>query len=175
MVTGYQVFGDTTIVDMLNYWADLGVFAYVLPFLLIFAVVYGILAKTEIFGKNKGVYAVIAIAVGLLSLISDYVRDFFSTIFPFAGVGLSILLVALILMGLFTDWDDKKGNTIFLVIGAIIGLIVIIASLTSFEGWQAGFWWNQYGSAIITLIIIIALVWMVIGFGKAGNSSSGSS
>ena len=29
--------------DVLNRWADLGVFAYVLPFLMIFALVYGIL------------------------------------------------------------------------------------------------------------------------------------
>ena len=44
-----------TITNILNTWADLGVFAYVLPFLMIFAVVFGILSKTEILGKNKGV------------------------------------------------------------------------------------------------------------------------
>ena len=73
-------------------------------FLLIFAVVYGILSTMNIFSKgdkNKGVNAVIAIAVGLLALQWDYVPEFFSVIFPYAGIGISILLVALILMGLF--------------------------------------------------------------------------
>ena len=84
-----------TITDILNIWADYGVFAYALPFLLIFAIVFGILSKTDILGKNKGVQATIALAVGLLSLQFDYVTNFYATIFPYAGIGISILLVAI--------------------------------------------------------------------------------
>ena len=101
-ITGSAVVGDVT--SMLNYWADIGVFAYILPFLLIFAVVYGILSKINILGeqgKNKGVNAVISVAVGLLALQFDYVPHFFSMIFPYAGMGISVLLVALILANLF--------------------------------------------------------------------------
>ena len=52
----------TTITDVLNQWAEIGVFAYVLPFLMIFAVIYGILSKTQILGGRKGVDATIALA-----------------------------------------------------------------------------------------------------------------
>ena len=72
-----------SIADVLNRWADRGVFAYVLPFLMIFALVYGILVKTQILGENKGVHVTIALAIGLISLQFDYVSNFFSTIFPF--------------------------------------------------------------------------------------------
>jgi len=68
----------TTITDVLNQWADMGVFAYVLPFLMIFAIIYGILTKTEILGKNRGVNATIALAAGLLALQFDYVPKYFS-------------------------------------------------------------------------------------------------
>lgn len=168
LITGLQVLG-TDIASILNYWADIGVFAYVLPFLLIFAVVYGILSKINIFGEagqNKGVNAVIGIAVGLLSLQWDYVPNFFARIFPFAGMGISILLVALILMGLFGDWNDAKYKNIFLSIGAVIAVIVVISALTN-VGWQGGYWWDQYGPALITLIILGVLVAMVIGGKKA--------
>ena len=46
VITGMVV----SITDVLNTWADLGVFSYVIPFLLIFAVVYAILEKTKILG-----------------------------------------------------------------------------------------------------------------------------
>ena len=173
-ITGFAVAGQG-IQDILNYWADQGVFAYVLPFLLIFAVVYGILSKANFFGQagsNKGVNAVIAITIGLLSLVGGYVPDFFQTILPFAAIGISVLLVALILMGLFFDISDsneKWPRFVFFGLGAIIALVVIANSLSSLN-WAGGFAWSEYGPAIITLIIILVLIVLVIG-GKKGENS----
>jgi len=162
--------------DFSGFLADLdkmGFFRYVLPFLLIFAVVYGILSKINILGekdKNKGVNAVISVAIGLLALQWNYVPDFFASIFPMAGVGISILLVALILMGLFGVFDPSKpeGKTfmwIFFAIGAIITIFVVSTSLSSFN-WTGGMWWDQYGSALITLGILGALIALVVFGGK---------
>jgi len=41
------------IANVLQQWADIGVFSYMLPFLLVFAVVYGILSSTKILGENQ--------------------------------------------------------------------------------------------------------------------------
>jgi len=73
-----------TITTILNQWADFGIFAYALPFLMIFAMVFGILNKTSLLGDNKGVQATIALAMGLLALQFDYVTNFYATIFPYA-------------------------------------------------------------------------------------------
>ena len=97
-----------SITDVLNVWADAGVFAYVLPFLMIFAVVFGILNKTKVLGESKGVQATIALALGLLSLQFDYVSNFFSIFMPYTGIGIAVLLVAVILTGLVIDEDDKN-------------------------------------------------------------------
>jgi len=178
-ITGLQVL-STDISGILNYWGEIGVFQYVLPFLLIFAVVYGILSKTKILeehpDKNKGVNAVIAVAIGLLSLQWDYVPNFFARIFPFAGVGISILLVAMILMGLFfnanSTTDSWQKNTFF-GIGAVIAIAVV---LTSFSDVGVGpdfipGWWGQYGPALITLITIAVLIALVVGNKKGSNST----
>ncbi len=171
-ITGLQVLGGN-ITTILNYWADMGVFAYVLPFLLIFAVVYGILSKTKLLEEhpqeNKGVNAVVAVAIGLLSLQWDYVPLFFARIFPFAGIGISILLVAMILMGLFFGFDTTKNGKdpakfIFFIIGAVIAIIVVFSSFSSVGIGGAGYWWwDQYGPAIITLAIIGTLIGLVLG------------
>jgi hypothetical protein len=155
--------------DFLVYLEDLHFFDYALPGLLIFALTFGILTKIKIFGdpqESKGVYAIISIAVGLLSLQFNYVTEFFARIFPYAGIGIGILLVAIIIMGLFGDLEDKKhwSTITFFILGAIIALWVILAALmdTRFGGLN---WWNDYGPAIITIIIIGVLVGLVLGGG----------
>ena len=90
-----------TITDVLNSWNDIGVFSYVIPFLLIFAVVYAILQKSGVLGDNKTIDAIVAAAIGLLSLQLDFVATFFAVIFPRFGIGIAIFLVALIFIGFF--------------------------------------------------------------------------
>jgi len=50
--------------NILNRLGDLGFFDYLLPFLIIFAMVFGILTRIEIFKDNKAVNGIIALSVG---------------------------------------------------------------------------------------------------------------
>ncbi len=177
-ITGSAAAGIGSITEVLNYWAEIGVFAYVLPFLLIFAVVYGILSRMNVLGeagKNKGVNAVISVAIGLISLQFDIVTNFFATIFPYTGVGLSILLVFLILGGLLGVFEVTGGKmhwtrTMFIIIGLVIAIFVVFNSLTDTTAWASGMWWSEYAPSIITLAIIGLLVWAVVGGkGEAGD------
>ncbi|MEK6830967.1 MAG: hypothetical protein AABX77_02965, partial [Nanoarchaeota archaeon] len=156
--------------DVLNRWADLGVFAYVLPFLMIFALVYGILAKTKILGENKGVNATIALAFGLLALQFDYVSGFYASIFPYAGMGLAVLLVALILLGLVTG--EGKGmavNWIWLGIGVVIFIFILFGALGD-TYWLGGVGYNlaDAAPALLAILIILGLMGLIIwGGGKS--------
>jgi len=170
VLTGLASWGND-IGSILQTWADMGVFAYALPFLLVFAIVFGILWKTKMLGENKGVIVVIALAVGLLSLQFNFVPTFFATIFPYAGVGIAVLLVVLILMGLFTPYGhDKAYSLVFYLVGGIIALIVILSSLSSYK-WWGGWWWSEYWPAIVALLVIGGLVAAVIA--ATGKSETG--
>lgn len=151
-----------TITDILNIWAGYGVFAYALPFLLIFAIVFGILSKTKLLGDNKGVQATIALAVGLLSLQFDYVTNFYATIFPYAGIGISILLVALILMGISAD-QLPFTKYVWFGIGAIIFLVILYTSLS--DTWfLGGMGYTLFDAlpAIIAGLILLGVMALVI-------------
>ena len=104
----------------------------ILPFLFIFAVVFGILNKTKVLGESKGVQATIALALGLLSLQFDYVSSFFSIFLPYAGVGIAILLIGIILMGLMYDEDADNNwvKVVFFGLGVLIFLIVVVTSIS---------------------------------------------
>ena len=150
----------TTITDVLNLWSQVGIFAYLLPFLMLFAIVFGILSKINIFGPNKGVNATIALAVGLLSLQSDYVSNFFSNIFPYTGVGIAVLLIALILLGLGTEGE---GNSWWLIIGNIDFLAIIVTSFSDIYWWGGkGYEIMQNWPLFLALLISGFVFWLVI-------------
>lgn len=160
---------------ILQQWADLDIFYYALPFLLIFALVFAILQKIKIMGggpdgeeKNKGVSAVIAIAVALMSLQFDYVPKFFQIIFPKLGIALSVLLVVLILIGLFGDYEKHEGYAyIFLIVGGAAAVIVILNSFNDFSWWTGGFWFTPDNlSAIVAGIVIVVFILVVMNSGK---------
>ena len=67
--------------NLLSVWEQAGVFSYILPFLLIFAVVFGILMQTKMFQQNRTINGIIALTVSLLSLQFAFVPVFFSEIF----------------------------------------------------------------------------------------------
>ena len=155
--------------DALNNLASLGFFTYALPFLLIFALVFGILSRMGLFKENKAVTAIIALAVGLMALSVPTVPQFFSQIFPSMGIGLTILLVIMILVGLFSD-PTKPWLTISLfVVAAIVALVVIVQS----SGIDFGAWiQNNLGNSAGTLLVIgvvVVIIAIVVGRGKKGN------
>lgn len=161
------------IADILNQWADMGVFYYLLPFLLIFALVYGILSSTEILGRDqKAVNAIVSLALGLLALVTDAVPKFFMTLAPNLGIALSILLAAIVLVGLFireTNWI-KTG----LIIVAIIAFVAVVIS--SFSGYptSARNLWDEYGPALVTLAILAGIIALIVWGGRSSGSSGGS-
>jgi hypothetical protein len=165
----------TTITDILNIWNDIGVFSYVIPFLLIFAVVFAILKKTKILGDdNDSILAIISVAVGLLALQFDFVSDFYSVIFPKFGVGLSIFLVLIIFLGFFYQPVDGKWSGAMTWIGWVVGIGVVLWAVTSWGGWNDSFfgWWlsDNFWAIIVGLLI----VGTIIGVTKGGSGSTGA-
>ncbi len=146
--------------EVLAYMEQTGFFAYVLPFLLIFALVFGILTRTQVF-KNKAINAVIAFVVGLLSLQFGFVSIFFSEIFPRLGIGLAIILALLILAGLFFDPKSKFTNYGLLGVGLIVFIIVLVKTF-GWLGWSNMSLWYLNWPAIISGIVVIGILILII-------------
>jgi hypothetical protein len=171
-LASYGSFGGGALGDLFSQWEAAGIFTYALPFLLIFALVYGLLTKLNIFSSKadpnsgKGVNVIISLAVAFMSLQFNMVSMFFSEIFPRFGVALSIILVILILGGLFMP-TNKENNWFMVALAIIIFIIigtVIYNSLGAF-GWGIGgpglsYFWSKYGALIIFAVIIIAIIAM---------------
>jgi hypothetical protein len=146
-----------------EYLAELeanGFFTYILPFLLIFAIVYGILSQIKIFKDNRGVNGIIALVIGLMALQFDFVPMFFAEVFPRFGIGLAILLLVLILLGFFIDPDKSWVMYVLLGVAAVI-LLVVLINTSGALGWAAGGWWYanwKFVAGVVTILIIIAII-----------------
>jgi len=151
------------ITSVLNQWNTIGVFSYVLPFLLIFAVTYGILSKIKVFEDNNAVNAIIAVAVGLLALQLDFVSTFFMEIFPRFGMGLAVLLVFVILFGFFlNDQTDKQKWKDYAWIGIVIAVAVILWSVSAWQwggdNFGIGYWLEtNFWALVIGVLIVVAI------------------
>lgn len=146
--------------DLLYQWGQAGFFSYLLPFLLIFALVFAILTQMKIFKENRAISGVIALAVALMALQFDTVPLFFSEIFPNLGVGLAILLVAMILLGLFVTSGAVMGWILF-GIGAII-FIVILGHTAGSLGVPFGYWLGEHWPTALLAAVIITLFILIL-------------
>jgi hypothetical protein len=162
-----MVYGS--IADILMQWDALGVFDYILPFLLVFAVIFGILSATHILGENKGIAIIIAFVLGLMSLqYRGLYTDFLQVIAPRLGIGLTILLSLMILIGLFIAQEETRYW--FYGLGAIGVLIAIIIFYQSAQdmGWM---WAGGYGSDGVGLIVLgVFVIGIIVAVAVSGGS-----
>jgi predicted ABC-type exoprotein transport system permease subunit len=153
-----------SIEELFIYWEGQGVFEFLLPFLLVFAIVYGVLQYMKIFGQDKATHVIISIVIGVLSVRYIEFTRFYEEVFPRLGVGLTIILVVLILTGMFaTDKSRTLLTWVYLIIGLIVTIAVIYNSASVF-GWVDGFggspseWIAWILSAVLLIGVIVVLV-----------------
>ncbi len=144
--------------DLYFQWESSGVFEFFLPALLIFAVIFGILSATKILGENRGIHILISAAIAIIAIRTPFVSEFFTTVFPGLGVGIAVLLIALILAGLFI----QKGNihifsNVFTWGGLGLAAIIIIAALNGFD-WFGSIWWQENWVTIAVIAIAVGII-----------------
>ncbi len=154
----------------------------ILPFLLVFTVVFGILQKSEIFGNGKKqIDAIVALVIGLL--VISFVKNVEIIVYmsAFIATALIVVLVFFLLVGSF----HKEGDTdeIFGKVKWVVGVPMLIAFFASVL-YIVGIWdfiWENiivFGSGsdwimnIVFVLIIAGAIWVVLrGAGSSGGES----
>ena len=174
-LASYAYFEGGAIGNILNMWEQAGIFSYAIPFLLIFALVFGVLSRMNLFKKadgkpNTAISGVIALAVALMALQFPFVSMFFAEIFPALGVGLAIILVILIISGLFID-PDNKGWMIGLMVVSVAVVIGVLLSASRSMGFIFGTWWRYNWPTLLGIGVFIALIIAIIAASNPTKSN----
>jgi hypothetical protein len=133
----------------------------VLPFVLIFTIVFAILQKSEILGKDKKqIDAMVALVFGLITITFAGAIGIINQLLPFLAVAVVMILVFLILVGsVHSGKDFIWGDNIKKAIIAVAGIAVIIAGLYFTGAWDyLTYKFNQPGSNLMTNVIFIAII-----------------
>jgi len=168
MATYYPSF--TVLSSLLDQWQQFGVFTVVMPLILIFAVIYAILEKADLF-KNRGVHMIIALAVAFFTVSNPFISSYFLPLFSNLGLGIAILLVFIVLLGFILPQDEKKRGTfytIFGILGGILFLFVIgkAGIFTALFGGGFEIFIRQNAAWIVIFVFVALMIGAVLMFGN---------
>lgn len=111
--------------------SGLSTFVPVFGFLLVFTVVYALLSKTELLGKNRFVHILVSFGIAIIFLVSANAIEYVKVVTPwFAAFIISLLFIGLVVGLMGKDSMEKifkPGFAWFIVIVLILIFLVSAA------------------------------------------------
>ncbi len=149
----------------------------ILPFLLIFVVIFAILQKSKILGEGKAqIDALVSLAIALILIGVPRAREIVVELMPWLAVAISVILVFLILYGFVAgDLSSNVPKWMKIVFGILaclftLGLVIYVTGVgESLKNWfsgNSGIW-----STIILILVIGGAFAVAVSTGKKGGSS----
>ncbi len=169
---------------MMGFLGKIGVYDIILPFLLVFTIVFAILEKTKIFGvekvgdkqiTKKNINAMVAFVIAFLVIASTrlvaVINEVMANIVLLLILGISFLLLVGALFGdkEFTLKDFPGWVTVFTII-MFTGVVVIFLNALGwlnylfflFENWNA-----EWAASIIFMIIVVGFIVFITRGGES--------
>jgi len=153
-----------------------GVFEIVLPFLLIFSLVFAVLSKIKILGDKNNINSIVALAISMLAIRNFAFTEFLNRFLPNTAMILIVILVFLLLLTMLTgksELDDFAGYASLFVV--LIALVWAVSSdyLGSYGYYGFNDLWYNLDSTTISWIAFIAGVVIVIAISGGFSSAQG--
>jgi hypothetical protein len=184
----------STFREILVFFDKIGVYDVILPFLLIFTIVFAILEKTKVFGMEdvegkkmtrKNVNAMVAFAISFLVIASSRLVEIITTVSSWMVILLLASVLFLILAGSF--WKEGEGvfleggwRLLFMVI-MFVGIVAIFLEAIKTESGQP---WLEYilsyvvdnftstsVASIILMLVVVFAVWIIVRQPKAAKAA----
>lgn len=142
---------------------------FLLPFLLVWFIVFAVLEKTKLLGEKKQINSIVALVIGLIFVGAVYPKLVVSNLILFLTVAIVAVFVALLIWGFIfgDDKDIKLSKTLKISLGVVATIAFVWAVIwaTGLTDKLGSFFSgsNSLGSTIITngvflLVIAVALV-----------------
>ncbi len=155
---------------------DLRVLDVLLPFLLIFTLVFAILQKSKILGADKKQFNVIIALVMALAVIIPHVTgsypggfdvvDVINSILPQIALVTVLILMVLIIIGIFAPAAATWA--------ALVGVVIVVLIFLGTTNWIFGLDWlyDFLGEDIIALAVILIVFGLLIKYITGGESTT---
>ena len=149
--------------DGIQFLVQLGLYDVVLPFLLVFTLVYGMLEQSKVLGVQNGkprhqLNAMVGLVVGFFTIASLQTIDVLQTLTQVGAVGAVIMVIFIIVLSLLGAKQSSKLMLTAALAIFTVGTLIVLNKLGVLPHS-----WSDMGEAgigaPIMLIIFIALIW----------------
>jgi hypothetical protein len=147
---------------------------FILPFVLVTAIIYAVLEKMKLFGSDKHqLNAIVSGVIGLIFVGAVFPKLVIENLILFLVIAIVIIFVFLLLWG-FVSGQDLKENILTnkgvkWFVGIVIAIIVIFAvfwatgvnttlfNLLFSQSWSNSFWTNFFFIVVVAGVIALVL------------------
>lgn len=142
--------------EIIIFLEQIGLTDFILPFLLVFTVVYGTLQKSKVLGKQKRIDAMVALVIGLFVVYmvrTMHIVNLFAQYFALvlvAGVLLSIVIM-------FLGAKKKQVNIVLGIFGIAIALVLLY--VLSDLGFIDLRFLQSFILPVLAVIAFVAFIW----------------
>ena len=159
-----------------NFFTNVIFAEYILPWILVFTLIFAILEKTNILGEGKRqINAIMAAVIGFLLLGFSASRDIIVNLIPFLVITAVVVFIFLLLIGFVSgnEKGDPLPKAVKIGIGVVVGIALIIALMVITGTWDKTVDFmtdSSIGANVIFIVIAAAAVVAVLWGGKGGKS-----
>ena len=169
---------QTAFRGIIEFLGELGVYDVILPFLLVFTIVFAIFEKTKILGTEKigdqvitkkNLNSIVALIIAFLVVASTKLVSVINEVMANVVLLLILAICFLLLVGVF--FGDKEftlkehsGWTNFFMIAMFIGIVIIFLNALDWMQYIFAlfiFWDAQWAVGAIFLIVIVLFLWFI--------------
>ena len=179
-----NTYGESTFRGAIHFFEQLGIYDVVLPFLLIFSIVFAIFERTKVLGTEeidgekitkKNLNAIIAFVVSFLVIASARMVAIINEALPKIVILLFLGVFFLALVGIFYSEKEevlfkKKGTMFFIVLVFISILLIFLHSIPTNTGEPFLYWLMRFivynfsttaVSSLILITIVVFFMWFI--------------
>jgi len=167
--------------DLFIWFDKLGVADSLLPFLLVFTVIFAILQQVNIFGQDKkNIHIVIALIMGLVFVIPHATGTYptgtdpvliINNAIPNVGIVIIAIIMIMMIIGVFGHTLNVKDSGLAAVVVVFaIGFVTYIFTQAR-GGWNFPNWLGFLSNPETRAILIILAVFLIIVFFIIGGDS----
>ncbi len=155
---------------MLGNMNRLGFFEFLMPWILFLAIIFAVLKKSEVFGEEISVNAVIAAVVSFFIInytpVGMTLGTFFTTLFGLAAVIIAGLLVGILFIGMAgIKPEELLGKANKTAIAVLLGFLALIAFIS--VGGMSFF--NIDSDLVITLFMLLLMLFAIMFIANSGG------
>jgi len=172
-------YGGGDLYNIIGQAQEIGIYDVILPFLLVFTIVFAVLQKTKIFGEDKkNINFVVALVLALLFLQNNYLIFVLQRFLPNISLFLIIFLMFLLVLGVFLGPQTGVSGTAttFAFIVSVITVLVAVSTDLMPYGFGSNIfdWWYNIDPGTRTLIWVIIIFAVVIALVTHEKKSEGN-